>query len=137
MANYRWSICLPDNPEVIEKGDIAGEDILKMFLEFPWIDHLRKMASMKESDIHYSPSLEFENRDTKQGVTFSIVGDEVNNEFYVFYNRSKTVKSFFGLSKKDIDDYTSDITGQTKDAAIEILNAFLNNDADYLESKMK
>jgi hypothetical protein len=137
MVNYRWSVCLPDNPEVIEKGNISREDILTTFLEFSWTDYLRKMATMKEKDIHYSPSLEFENKDTRQGVTFSIVGDEFKNEFYIFYKRHKTVKSFFGLFSREVDDHVSDITGQTKEDAIKFLTAFLNNDADYMESKMK
>jgi hypothetical protein len=137
MSNYQWTICDPASPAVIEKGAIQKEDILETFRRFPWIDELRKMASMKEEDIHFSPSLEFENKDTKQGVSFSIVGDETTHEFYIFYKRPKTLKSFFGLSKKEMEDYISDITGQSMDDAINFLNAFLNNETDKLESLVK
>jgi hypothetical protein len=135
MANYRWSICEPDQPTVIEKGLILKEDLMAAFENFPWMGYLRQMEGMKESDIHYSPSLEFENLDTKQDVVFSIAGNEVNNEFYVFYKRPKTIKTFFGLSKKEVDGYMTDITGQTKEDALHILTAFLNNDTDYLGEK--
>ena len=137
MADFRWSICLPDNREIIEKGAINKQYIIETFENFPWMDHLRKMATIKDEDIHYSPSIEFEDMDSKQGVTFSIVGDENNNEFYIFYKRPKTLKSFFGLLKKDVDEYVSDITGQTKEDAVDFLKAFLSGDTVYLETKMK
>jgi hypothetical protein len=136
MANYRWSICEPDNPDVIEKGSIRKEEIMETFEQFPWIDRLRKMAGMQDNAICFSPSLEFENSDTKQGVTFSIVGTELTHEFYIFYKRPATVKTL-GLFKRHVDNHLSDITGQTKEDAIKFLNAFLNNDTVYLEEKIK
>jgi hypothetical protein len=136
MANYRWSICEPDNPQVIEKGLIRKEEIGETFEQFPWMDRLRKIANMRNEDICFSPSLEFENLDTKQGVTFSIVGTVLENEFYVFYKRSVTVKTL-GLFKRQVDNHISDITGQTMEDAVRFLDAFLSNDSDYLEAKMK
>jgi hypothetical protein len=136
MANYRWSICEPDNPQVIEKGLIRKEDIRETFEQFPWMDRLRKIANMRNEDICFSPSLEFENLDTKQGVTFSIVGTVLEHEFYIFYKRSVTVKTL-GLFKRQVDNHISDITGQTTEDAVRFLDAFLNNDSDYLEAKMK
>jgi hypothetical protein len=136
MANYRWSICEPDNPQVIEKGIIRKEEIRETFEQFPWMDRLLKIANMRNEDICFSPSLEFENLDTKQGVTFSIVGTPVEHEFYIFYKRSVTVKTL-GLFKRQVDNHISDITGQTMEDAVRFLDAFLNNDSDYLEAKMK
>jgi|CXWL01.1.fsa_nt_gi hypothetical protein len=137
MSKYRWSICEPDNPAVIEKGMIQKEDIVQTFIEFPWIDRLRKIAAMKDDDVCFSPSLEFENKDAKQGVTFSIVGDENKNEFYFFYKRPKTVSSFFGLSKKNVEGYISDKTGFTKEDAVNILREFINDNFDCLELQVK
>lgn len=137
MSNYRWSICDPTNPVVIEKGKIEQDKIMETFEQFPWIEQLRSMSLMKEEDICFSPSLEFENTDTKLGVTFSIVGDEANYEFYIFYKRPKTIKSFFGLIKRDVEACVSDITGQTMDDARKFLAAFLNDDTAYMESQMR
>ena len=138
MPNYRWSICEPDSPSIIEKGLISKESIMENFQQFPWMDKLQKQISMKEEDVCFSPSLEFESLDTKQGVTFSILGDSANNyEFYIFYKRAKTIKSFFGFSKKHVENHISDITGQTMEDATSFLKAFLDADVEYIEAKMK
>lgn len=137
MANYRWSICDPTSPTVIEKGRIEQDRILETFEQFPWIEQLRNMSSMKEEDICFSPSLEFENTDTKLGVLVSIVGDINNYEFYIFYKRPKTVKSFFGLIKRNIEGCLSEITDQTMDSARKFLAAFINGDTAYMESQMR
>jgi hypothetical protein len=68
MPNYRCSICEPDDPKVIEKGSIRKEEIIETFEQFPWEDRLRKMETMKDDDICFSPSLEFINTDAKQGL---------------------------------------------------------------------
>lgn len=137
MSQYRWSICEPETPEIIEKGLIEKDKIMETFEQFPWLIYLQQMAGMKEDDIHYSPSLEFENLETKQGVSISIAGETDKYEFYIFYKRNKTIKTFFGLSTKEVIGYLSDITGQTKEDVIKFLSAFLNNDTIYLEEKMK
>lgn len=136
MPTYRWTICEPDNPNIIEKGSIQKEAIMETFKEFPWIDRLCKVTSMKEDDVCFSPSLEFENIETKQGVSISIVGAEEKYEFYIFYKRPSIIK-MFGLFKRHVDNHLSDITGQTKQDAIQFLTAFVNNDTDFMESKMK
>ena len=137
MATYRYSICEPLNPQIIEKGAIDKELILNAFEEFPWSDHLEQMEGKKIDDIHYSPSLEFENLATRHGLCFSIVRKELEDEFYVFYKRPATLKSFFGLVKKQVPDHVTDVAGQTREDALKILNAFLNDDTAYLEQIIK
>jgi len=137
MANYKWSICEPDQKEVVEKGSIQKENIMETFEQFPWIDRLLKMAAMKEDEICFSPSLGFKNVDNNSAVEFSIIGDEAENEFYIFYIRPKTIKRLFGLLQTDMEKYMSDITGQTKEDAIKFLKAFIGDDVDYMEAKMK
>ncbi len=137
MAQYRWSICEPNDADVIEMGTISKEKILETFEQFPWTERLRQMSEMKDREIQYSPSLEFENLESKQGLTFSIVGDLFNYEFYIFYKRPATVRYLFGLVKREMNDWVTEITGQTKEEALKILTAFLNNDTIYLEEKIK
>jgi hypothetical protein len=136
MSDYSWSICEPDQPKVIEKGSIRKEEILETFENFAWIDRLRKIAGMKDDDVCFSPSLGFKNTETGQGVEFSIVGTEEEYEFYIFYQRPATLKTF-GLFKRQLKNHLSDITGQTKEDAVKFLNAFLNNDFSYMEAAMK
>jgi len=136
MSNYRWSIYEPDDPKVIEMGSIRKEEIMETFEQFSWIDRLRRMAGMKEDAICFSPSLEFKNLDTEQGVSFSIVGTESDHEFYIFYTRP-SLSETRGMFDPDEDYQVSDLTGQTKEDAVKFLNAFLNNDTVYLEEKIK
>ena len=134
--NFRASFCDPFEPDIIELGTIEKDKVIEKFETIPWTDFLRRMESAKEEEINYSPSLEVENSDTRHGLSISAVGDANKYEFYIFYKRPKKIKIFFGLKEKINDDYTSDITGQTKQDAIDCLNALLRNDTEYLESKM-
>lgn len=122
MSTYQWSICDPAQPDIIEKGLIPEDKIMDTFLSYPWATELSKANDLGEKAM-YSPSLEFENRETGQSITFSIVGDEEDNEFYIFYKRSS----------RNI----SDITGQRHEDAVQFLQAFLSGDTALIEAKLK
>src|SRR5688500_13015570 len=104
MATFRYSICNPFSPDIIEKGVINKEEFLNIFKEFPWVDLLNEMKEAESSnsgkEIHYSPSFEIENSSNKNGLSISIVDIEKQNEFYIFYKRPEKRKSFFGLVEK-------------------------------------
>ena len=134
--NFRASFCDPFEPEIIELGTIEKDKVIEKFETTPWTDFLRRMESAKEGEIYYSPSLEIENSDTGHGLSISAVGYANNYEFYIFYKRPKKIKIFFGLKEKINNGYVSDKTGQTKQDAIDCLNALLRNDTEYLESKI-
>jgi hypothetical protein len=134
--NFRASFCDPFKPEIIELGDIEKDRVIDKFENTPWADFLRKMETAREGEVFYSPSLEIENKDSKHGLAISAVGDPNQYEFYIFYKRPKTVKTFFGLKEKNNEGYTSDKTGQTKQDALDCLNALLRNDTEYLANKI-
>jgi len=134
--SFRASFCDPFKKDIIELGDISKDDVLDKFEQTPWNDFLNKMASAKQDEIYYSPSLEIENKETKHGLAISAVGDPNNFEFYIFYKRPKKVKSFFGLKETIKDDYITDKTGQTKQDVLDCLNALLRNDTAYLANKI-
>ena len=136
-SGFRYSICEPLNPNIIEMGSVQKGDIIKTFEEFPWNKYLTEIINANENDIHYSPSLEFENRSNKNGITASAVGDPENFEFYIFYKRPKMRKRLFGLFEKMNENYFSDITGQTEKDVIDCLNALINEDFNFLEAKFK
>ena len=87
-------------------------------------------------DIYFSPSLEVENKANKNGLTISAVGDPEDPEFYIFYKRPISVvkKQFFRKPQTVVEDYVSEITGQTKEDVIECLNALIKNDQEFLRS---
>lgn len=134
--NFRASFCDPFKPDIIELGDIQMENVIQKFESVPWTDYLRRMESAKEDEVFYSPSFEVENKDNKHGLAISAIGEPHSYEFYIFYRRPKTVKTFFGLKEKIDENYTSDITGQTKQDVLDCLNALLRNDTDYLANKI-
>ena len=66
--NFRATFCDPFQKDIIELGDISKDSIIDKFEKIPWPDFLMRMANSKEEEIFYSPSLEFENMDTKHGL---------------------------------------------------------------------
>jgi len=132
--NFRASFCDPFKPDIIEIGSIEKEKIMETFDKIPWDKLLEEMKSKKENEIHYSPSLEIENRDNKNGLSVSAVDGK---EWYIFYKRPKMVKKFFGLTEKIDNDYLTDITGQTEKDVRDCLTALINNDLEFLERKIK
>ena len=107
---------------------------MEHFESIPWNEYLEKMKTAKDSDLYYSPSLEIENKENKNGLSVSAVDGK---EWYIFFKRPKMVKKFFGLSEKMDNNYLTDITGQTIDDVRKCLKALINNDLKYLEEKIK
>lgn len=116
-------------------GEIGREKILDIVDRFPWTDLLDKMNAANESDIHFSPSVEFENKQTRHGLAISIVESERGNEFYIFYKRPKMVTNLFGLVKRMDDNYTSDRTGQTSNDVRDAVRALVMDDMMTLERR--
>ncbi|MFI2743348.1 hypothetical protein ACG2LH_11460 [Zhouia sp. PK063] len=137
LTEFRYSICEPLNPKIIEKGTIGKNEIISAFSSFPWKKYLEQMDKARESEIHYSPSIEIENKENKNGLAISAVGSPDNYEFYIFFKRPKMKKRFFGLSEKMDNQYVSDLRDQTKQDVLDCLNALINNDLNFLEQKFK
>ncbi|KAA3440193.1 hypothetical protein [Rufibacter hautae] len=137
MKTLRHSFCDPFKPDVIELGDIESKEVISRFEQISWDEIIFNMGKANKSDIHYSPSLEFEDETTKHGIVVSGVGTSSLEEFYVSYKRPKRVKILFGLIERDNPEYYTDVTGQTKEDVIEILNAFITGKYDFLDSKIK
>ena len=124
MTEFRYSICEPLNPKVIEKGMIAPDSVIGLFNDFQWDYYLKQ--------------IEVENKANKNGLTISAVGDTEDPEFYIFYKRPISVvkKQFFRKPQTVVEDYVSEITGQTKEDVIECLNALIKNDQEFLRRKI-
>ena len=131
--NFRASFCDPFKPDVIELGDIKKDQIMELFEKTPWTEYLKKMKTAKESEIHYSPSLEIENKDNRNGLSVSAID---GLEWSIFYKRPKLVKKFFGLSEKMDNDYLTDVWGQSERDVRACLEALIKNDLQFLEDKI-
>jgi len=115
-------------------GEFEKSRIMELFSKIPWTEYLTKMKTAKESEIHYSPSLEIENKDNKNGLSVSAVD---GTEWYIFYKRPKLVKKFFGLIEKMNENYITDIHGQTEKDVTDCLEALIRDDLMFLEDKIK
>lgn len=131
--NFRASFCDPFKSDIIEMGNIEKDKIMETFEKIPWNKLLDEMKLKKETEIYYSPSLEIENKNNKNGLSVSAVDGK---EWYIFFKRPKMVKKFFGLTEKIDNDYLTDVTGQTEKDVKECLTALINNDLEFLERKI-
>ena len=132
---FRYSICDPLKKEPIDLGDIEKDKILDVVDKLPWTDLLAKMKEVKESEIHFSPSIEFENKNNRHGLCISIVENDNGYEFYIFYKRPKMVNRFFGLSQSMNDNYVSERLGQTNADVKDAVEALINDDLMTLEKR--
>jgi len=132
--NFRASFCDPFKPDIIELGDIPEDKIMETFIKIPWQDYIERMKTAKESEMYYSPSLEIENKDNRNGLSFSIISE---TEWYIFFKRPKLVKGFLGIGQKMKENYLSEIQGQTENDVRECITALLKNNLQFLENKIK
>lgn len=140
MAEFRYSVCEPLRPKAIEKGVIDPDGIIGLFNDFQWDYYLKQVevAEARKADIYFSPSLEVENKTNKHGLTISAVGDPQAPEFYIFYKRPVNVvkKRLFRKPETVVEDYISEITGQTKEDVVECLRALIGNDLEFLRKRI-
>ncbi len=131
--NFKVSFTDPFEYDLIDLGKVEKDKIMETFEKIPWSDLLAKMAA-EEQDIVQSPHLEVQNPDNKNVISVSAVDE---TEWYIFFKRPKLVTSFFGLSKKFVPEYESNLIDQTIEDVRACLQALINNDVKFLEEKFK
>lgn len=132
---FKYSICEPLKPQIIEKGPVTGEEFREVLQHFPWIDLLRELERSEESKVHYSPSLGLVDLKSNHSIEVSIVGPESKLEYYIFYKRPKTVskRKWFKTVEVFEPDYITDRTEQSKQDMEEAFHALLEGDIELLE----
>lgn len=134
---FQMTFCDPFKPDIVDWGETSKEEVMQVFEKIAWTNLLKQMLNKSDSEIYYSPSFEVQNLENQHGLAISIVGDPSRYEWYIFYKRPKTTRGFLGLSKKTDPAYLTSITGQTKHAVIDCINALLEGDLDFLDQKIK
>lgn len=134
--NFNVSFCDPLKKDIINYGNISHDHIVDKFLSISWTEYLEKMRNASRNDIYYSPSISFQNSDTKHGLEISAVGEPETYEFFIFYKRPKLVKKFFGLTTKYDENYVTHKTGGTDSEVIDCLKALARNDTEYLVDRI-
>lgn len=115
-------------------GEIRKDKVWNLFINFPWKEYYDKMMASTYQNIHYSPSLEIENKENGTAITLSLVNMEHGLEFYIFYLRPKKVSRFFGLIKYTRTCLTDKIDQTEKDAQ-DAIQALLKEDLKTLEER--
>lgn len=131
--NFRASFCDPFKPEIVEIGFVEKERILELFDSIKWKEYLEEMDFADESDIYYSPSLEIENADNKNGLSISAID---GTEWYIFFKRPHINKPNAVLPGNTEEENITHLTGQTEKDVRECLNALIRNDLAFLEEKI-
>ncbi len=126
----------PLKPDGIELGDLSLAAIIDHFEKVDWNAYLEKGASARLDDVYYSPCIEVENKESKNGLVITAGGKPHHYTFSIFYKRPKNVKTFFGLLNKVDENYTTSIESQTKNDALDCINALSRGDTAYLSKKI-
>lgn len=131
---FKYTICEPLNPNIVDKGTISKEDFIQVLNEFPWLEMLNEQVTADESRIFYSPSLELVNTHSNHALAISIIEP---NQFYIFYKRPKVITKRKWFKSVEIfePDYLSERLDQTEKDMRDAFSALLNNDLTELESR--
>jgi hypothetical protein len=117
---YSWNICEPLNPKVVEKGEIESSKIIDTFKNFPWQKYLAEMNDAADADVHYSPSICFEN--VEKGTLLSFSASDMN-AFLIFHEAPKKKKDG-SLSKRTELREADNVTW---DQSLQYLHLFIQN----------
>lgn len=128
--NLIAKFCDPFKPEVQELGSIKSENVMAFFERIPWTQLLDEMANSSGRDIYYSPSLVIENTDINKGIEIAAVGE---NNWYIFYTRTREVKTMFNLGGYKERLFFTEIRDQSNDVVRSCLFAFINQNFAFLE----
>ena len=131
MSNWRYSICDPLKPEILDKGEVSAEAFIRVMEQFPWEEELKKLneAEKNGKKIYFSPSLELENTVKNHGVTASAVGTPDDYSFMVFYKRPKanSAQGLYNVSDRD---------GISLEEVHMIFEGLLEEDYSWLEENL-
>jgi hypothetical protein len=84
---FRVSYCDPLKATPSSVAILSTTELIPHFKNFPWVTMFEKMSSVNKDDIHFSPSLKFENTEDESWLEISLVEIKDNiKEFYIFYS---------------------------------------------------
>ncbi|QHL89235.1 hypothetical protein GU926_18075 [Nibribacter ruber] len=137
MAQFHHTFSDPFSSEEVDLGYVDGGQLKQVFREFAWEEWLQKMEDSAIDDFHFSPTLNVFQKEQKREMLLSALKDKGKLIFYVSYRRPQKVKRLFGLMERFEEKYTTEVLDQTKEQAAQLLQAFIEGDAAYLNEKVK
>ena len=129
-----WEIEDPLMKDVQLQGKINRSDVLTTFAEFDWDEMQRKDDVAQKGVFFHSPGICFKDRTNNLEVSFSLIGENKEYEFLVFFMRRKTVKGFLGFGEK-LKTVVSDQCDVSFTDCKAILKAYIDLDSETLENR--
>ena len=122
--------------EPIEVGETTKEDFKILYLNFPWIEMLKKQNEANQKDVKCSPGIVIRNKELKE-IYVSIIGDIKDYEFYVCYKRPtlRKKRKWFKMVEYLDENYYSIIPQQTLENGLEASLYLFDKDYELLENK--
>ena len=133
--NFRHTICDPLQPNILKVGKVKRSRLVELFEAHPWEVELAKTLGVSEEEVHYAPSIEFENVVTNRGMVVSAVGEPDDHRFHVFYKRPKERRLLFGLIKQIDREYTTELQDRSREETKVLLQALVERNWILLEEK--
>ncbi len=105
---------------------------------YPWIEKIKFYDSLKQEDIYYSPSLDFNCIETGKSFCLTAHTDENKNlEFSLWYARPKKIKVLFGLFGEISRMVVDDVYPINFDQSLKYLDHFVNGNYSIIEELYK
>ncbi|MBD3890503.1 hypothetical protein [Olleya marilimosa] len=134
---YTYSICHPDKPKIeYPKNSLSDTEVIKLITNYPWLEILTQMKSLKQNQIYYSPSLDFKSTTSKQSLCITASLENDVPEFSLWYNRPIKYRPLFGLLSEKTKVEVIDKWGFSLEDALKAYQLFLNKNYNILEQLM-
>ena len=92
---FRAAFCAPFKIEIIELSDIAGDDIIEEYNKVRLSELPRNMENKNQDEIHYYPSLEIQNKESKHGLEILAVDNPIIMSFLFFTSGPNWQNAFY------------------------------------------
>lgn len=126
----------PTKEKPFESGEISKKEFKSLYLNFPWVEMLKKQNESKNEEVKCSPGIIIQNKDGIE-IYISIVGNIEEYEFYICYKRPmlrKKRKWFRTIDYLD-KNFKSIMPQQTKEEGLKASMYLFENDFQSLEDK--
>ncbi|GAA4967750.1 hypothetical protein [Algibacter aquimarinus] len=134
---YKYSIYHPNKPEVETSNEtVSKTEVIDLVENYPWIEKLNLLNSLKEGEVYYSPSINFHNISNKHSLELTANYKNGKLEFSLWYNRKVNARILLGLFGEKEKIKVIDKWGFKKEDALEYLQVFLNEDYVKMEQLM-
>jgi hypothetical protein len=132
----KYSLTHPLYPEIMDRGEITQEAFRELFDHFPWVDTLKELGPVTDSNVFHSPSITLTDTVYNRSLTICVAGTEADLEFFLFYKRPrKTVDRYDDSVKVFNPAYLSVACRQSLEDIETACDALFEGNGELLEER--